>query len=323
MDEPTTSQPEYDVASDGAAYSGYEEETLPPAPDAAPEIAADGVKVSDGDLKFGEEFFGDLKDSADEAPAGPKTDAPKWYTDDELKSTPFEQWDISRLNGDVGKYARIVQEQYRQRNVQRQVQAVQEAPMPPEIVEVKQYTPKELADESLKLACEKLGLEDADDFDQYEGEHRAAYELASQELLQKRNAEIAGYQQALQGWEYNKRFQAELARQPDIKEFDEWCRKTIQDSGYTLEQVQAGLNRRVHEAGGNYGVIAQIIGGWYNEFRQKKAQSAPKPRRESSPAVLEGSQGSGYGGMRRVNARDFGSMTPDEQAQALIKMGVV
>ena len=60
MDEQTTPQPEYDIASDGAVYSGYEEEKLPPeteAPETEQEIAADGVKVSDGDLEFGEEFF--------------------------------------------------------------------------------------------------------------------------------------------------------------------------------------------------------------------------------------------------------------------------
>ena len=188
---------------------------------------------------------------------------------------------------------------------------------------MKQYTPKELADESLKLACEKLGLEDADDFDAYENEHNSALELARQELLQKRNAEIAGYNQNVQGWQYNQRFQAELARQPDAEEFRAWVFGECQKAGKTAEQLFAGLNQRVKDSGNNYGIIPQIIGGWYQEFRQKKAQAAPKPRRVSSPAVLEGSQGSGYGGMRRVNARDFGSMTPDEQAQALIKMGVV
>ena len=90
MDEQTTPQPEYDIASDGAVYSGYEEERLPPAPEAPeaePEISADGVKVSDGELKFGEEFFGDLKDSSEESSEPP---APNWYTDDELQQIPFE-----------------------------------------------------------------------------------------------------------------------------------------------------------------------------------------------------------------------------------------
>ena len=177
MDEQTMPQPEYDIASDGVANSGYEEEA--PKPAEPEEIASDGVKVSDGDIKFGDEFFGDLKDSPDETPDPP---APDWYTDEELKEIPFEDWDTSRLNGEIGRFAPIVQEQLRQRATQRHAQAMQEAPMPPEIVEVKQYTPKELANESLKLACEKLGLEDADDFDQYEGEHSSALELEHKEV---------------------------------------------------------------------------------------------------------------------------------------------
>lgn len=319
MDEQMTPQLEYDVASD----VGYEEEALPPdpeTPEVEPDIAPDGVKVSDGEIEFGEKFFGEEKDR----PEGqPETPSPNWYTDEELRETPFEQWDISRLNGDVGKYAREMQEQLQRRSAQRHAQAIQEAPLPPEIQEVKQYTPKELADASLKLACEKLGIEDPDDFDAYEGEHRAAYELASQELIQKRNAEISGYQQAVNGWQYNQRFQAELASQPDINEFRAWVMGECQKAGVTLEQLNAGLSQRVRENGNNYGVIPETIKGWYNEFRQKKAQKTPKNNRMKPPAVLEGSHGSSYGGMRRIEARDFGSMTPDEQADTLIKMGVV
>ena len=81
MDEQTMPQPEYDIASDGAANSGYEGEA---SQSAGQEIATDGVKESDGELKFGDEFFGDLKDSPDETPDPP---APDWKTRTTLTHT--------------------------------------------------------------------------------------------------------------------------------------------------------------------------------------------------------------------------------------------
>ncbi len=107
MDEQTTqaTTSTWDDAADGAAYEGYEgydDDTLPapvePEPNTetelspkADELPPDGVRVQDGEVKFGNEFFGEMPGTPPKETANPKT--PNWYTPDELKATPYEQWD--------------------------------------------------------------------------------------------------------------------------------------------------------------------------------------------------------------------------------------
>ena len=326
MDEQTSQQSGYDASSDGLVDGGYaDERTAEVSELSAPEdgLAPDGIRVSDGEIEMGDDFLGDMP----EAPKveDKKPDAPKWYTDEELKATPFEQWDTSRLNGDIGRFAPIVQDQLRQRAVQRNAQAMQEAPLPSDIVEPKQYTPKELAEASLKLACEKLGLNDPDDFDAYEAEHSSAFVIARQELLTRRNAEISVYQTALQCWHANQRFAAELARQPDFKEFNDWYIGKCQENGVSPEHVNAELMNIARKNGNRFDLIAQTIGSWYQEFRQTRTKANPpaKWKRPGDPAVLESTRGNNYAGTGRISAQKFRNMDYDQQAEALMQMGIV
>lgn len=340
MDEQTiTQQSNYDVSADGVVNPEYEEE--PSKSEAEKELAPDGVRLrNDGELEFGTEFFGDVKDSPEE-PTTPATEAPKWYTDEELSQIPFQQWDLSRLNGDtpVSKIAPIVQAQLQQARAQMQTQAWDNLPLPEGITEPKAYTPKELSQEALKLACEKLGIKDADEFDSYELEHKAAYELAAQELIQKRNVEISGYQTTLQTWRDNAKYQNELMHRADFKEFDQWYLSECQRAGYTPQQVDAALYEAVKQNGNNFGVIKQVIEGWYQTFQRQKAAQKPKVRiqpntglspsgirripRNPSPAVLESTRGNNYAGRPSIRAEAFADMSSDEQANALIKLGYV
>ena len=141
MDEQTTQQSSNDVSADGLANAGYEEEPLQAMPEelTQPEseekLAKDGVRLrEDGNLEFGDEFFTDIPDSAEE-----ETKAPNYYTDDELRMIPFEQWDLNRLNGDVGKFAYEVQRQLQQRVENRQSQAWENRPLPSGMTEPKAY----------------------------------------------------------------------------------------------------------------------------------------------------------------------------------------
>ncbi len=356
MDEQTTAaqQNSYDVSADGLANAGYEEEPITPAPEepsqpeSEKELAPDGVRLNeDGNIEFGSEFFGDMPDSAEEEPK-----APQYYTDDELSQIPFQQWDLSRLNGNipVSHYVPIVQSQLQRAQAYRQSQTWENRPLPSGITEPKAYTPKELSEEALKLACEKLGIEDVGDFDSYEGEHSAAYDLAKNELIQKRNAEMSGYQNALQSWQANNRYQAELTQRADFREFQQWYLRECQRAGYTPEQVEAALNEAVKQNGNNFGLVQQTVEGWYQTFLAQKgtpkprgkyprydaqtsrypryeagggAMNAPRMRRVSTPPVLESTRGNNYAGRTSIRAEDFAGMTADEQAQALMNMGVV
>ncbi len=91
-----------------------------------------------------------------------------------------------------------------------------------------QYSPAELAQAAQELACEKLGLDDPDDFDEYESEHQAALNLAMQELSQQRNTEVAQYQRVARDYQDLQRFNAELVRQPDYAEFERWFSGKLQ-----------------------------------------------------------------------------------------------
>ena len=328
MDEQMTAtqQNSNDVSADGLANPGYEEESLEGTPDAEEELAPDGLGVKDGELEFGAEYFGDVKDSPEE-----DAKAPNWYTDEELSQIPFQQWDMSRLNGElpVSKFIPIVQRHLQQAQVQRQAQAFEKVPLPPDIVEVKGYTPQELNAEALKLACEKLGISDVDEFDSYEGEHKAAYELASQELIQRRNAEISGYQTAVRTWADFNRYQAELMRRPDIREFNKWVSEECQRQGVTIEQVNAGLYNTARENGNNFAIIPQFLEGLYREYQQTKQK--PKAAKmgmrrvpsNPAPAVLESTRGNTYAGRRSIRAEAFAGMSPKEQERALIELGYV
>lgn len=335
MDEQTTATQasNYDISADGAINPGYEEEPITPMPEepSQPEseeaLAEDGVRLTeDGNLEFGEEFFADMPDSAEEEP---KT--PNYYTDEELSQIPFQQWDLSRLNGDVpvSKIAPIVQRQLQQAQTQARSQAWENLPLPGGMTEPKAYTPKELSSEALKLACEKLGIEDTEDFDSYELEHKSAYELAAQELIQKRNAEISGYQATLQSWRDNARYQNELIRRPDFGEFNNWYLTECQKAGYTPQQVDNALYQAVLQNGNNFGVIKQVIEGWYQTFHKQRGTAKPKAinaqrmRRIPNPPILESTRGNNYAGRPSIKASDFAGMTDDEQAAALMNMGVV
>ena len=332
MDEQMTAAQasNYDISADGAVNAGYEEEPITPKPEEpaqseAEELAPDGIRLNDGEVEFGEEFFGDMKDQPEEEP---KPEAPKYYTDEELDQIPFTQWDLSRLNGEVGRYAQKVQQQLQRQQEYARSQAWENAPLPNDITEPKAYTPQELSQEALKLACKKLGIEDTDEFDSYELDHKSAYELAAQELIQKRNAEMSGYQNALQSWRENARYQEELSRRPDFKEFAQWYLAQCRQGGFTPQQVDAGLYNMARQNGNNFGLIKQTMEGWYQTFKsqqaaKKPAQQKPRISRVAKPPVLESTRGNNYAGRASIRANEFAGMTDDEQAEALIKMGVV
>ena len=224
---------------------------------------------------------------------------------------------------------------------------MQNIPMPNDIQEVRPYTPQELSEEALELASEKLGLDDPEDFDDYEPEHRAAMQLAMNELMERRNAEVQGYQRGQSEWGQLQKFNAELYQQPDFNDFNNWYMGKLQEAGVTAEQVNAGLYQYARRNGNRFSVIPQIIGTWYMEYQKERggnrqprydAQTSRYPRydaqtsrypqsntraRRPNPPVLESTRGSDYGSSRRMNMSAFSDMDNDEQASALMRMGIV
>ena len=288
----------------------YDDAPLPPDDAPEPEVSL----TEDGEVNFSDDFFGDVEDE-------PEPEEPPYYTDEELSRIPFEQWDRSRLHGDIQKFLPIYEEQLRRRQAQQQV--MQRRGLPAFLKQPQEYTPQELADEAEKLACEKLGLDDPDDFDEYEKTHQAAFKLASDELSEARRTARAVYERGVSEWTELQRFNAELAGRPDFPEFDRWVCGKFRANGVTPAQVDAAFMEYAKQSGGDFRNVQGVIANWYKEFQQERG-ARPRPRaRMSRPPVLESTRGSSYEGRRSVKMSDFREMDMDRQADALMKMGIV
>ncbi len=318
MDEQQTIQPEVTTSAEPDYTPAPEAPRVDVPEGTTPEVSID----SNGDVQFREDFFGDVKD---EPEAPDYHEAPQYYTTDELKATPYENWDINRLPEQFREYADIVRGQLEQRRIQAQAQTQIQSRgnVPPGYEAPHQHTPKELAEEAQRLALEKLGLEDADDFDDYEPEHRAALQMAMNEISQRDYAAKQEYARVSREYQELQRFNAELVRRPDYTEFNNWFDARMKAEGLTPQQVNAALQGAVDAGrGNNWGTIQRALTQWYGEFLSGKQQYRTAGTRTQRPPVLE-STGSGYEGRGSVNLRDFGEMDMDRQAQALMRMGIV
>ena len=317
----------------------YEPQTQQPDEEKEPEIA-----LQDGEVKFSDDFFGFLsKNEPDKNEAQPETHEEEQvqtqeppanvYTDEELRNTNWYQWDIQRLPEAVRPYAQIIQAQMQvaQRQQQAQQQIALNPEKPPYLQEVKPYTPQELSAEAEKLVVKQLGLDSDDDFSPYDGEHVAARDIAMQELLQKRNAEVAYYKRQNQEYQLLRQVNRQIETAPDFKEYQKWFSEQAMRENTTPEQLEEALRQHAKSNGGDYGRIAQIVAGWYKLFKASQIQrpnaaqkNVVKPRqRVAAPPVLEGTQGGSNNTRRTINVKDFSLMDNDQQAQALMDMGIV
>ena len=284
-----------------------------------PEIAV----TSDGEVKFSDDFFDDDYGKAPEvSKPEQKPETPNLYSPEELRNTPFEQWEKARLPQEIASYYDAVREQL---DTRQKVEQVRNAPMPPVMGSAPQpYTPKDLVADANKLAMERLGITDEMDFEpEYDAEQRAALDLARYELIQQRNQAIATYNQRAGEMRELQDFNARLVSMPDYGAFNQWYENALVKVGKTNEQIQAELTNIAQNYGGR-AVISQVM-NWYNMYKAEKQQQAKaqKTPRAKVPPQLESTQGGNAGNHKVYNMRDFGNLDADEQAQALMDMGIV
>jgi len=293
------------------------------------------ISIQDGEVNFSNDFFDDVPENKPDKPsrednndngenAGTeKKETVNYYTDEELQNTPAENWDKARMPEDVRRYyeayQRQLENQARQQEIQRRVQTP-----PAFLAEPKKYTPKELNEEAMKIAAEKLGLKSADELDDYDAEHRAALDIARNEILQKNSAETADYQRKAGEYKNWQMFTGQLAAQADFNEFGQWYLEEVRKSGNTPEQIDAGLMDISEKQG--FGAVQQVWTEFYRQFRASKAQTQNKPAvrtRAKTPPTLESTQGGNANNRKTYNMREFGNLDADAQAQALMDMGIV
>ena len=298
--------------------------------------------TKDGEVKFRDDFFGDLSDEPNESQSQSEKTKQEdnsqlqqernYYTDEELQNTPYEQWDFNRMPDEVKRYANFLNAQTlaRQRQFEIQQQVMENSENPPYVQEVKQYTSKELAQDAEKLAVERLGLKSADDFDIYDSEHQAALNIAMQELANKRNNDIAVYEKQRSDYKQLQMLKANIEASPDFGEYREWFIKKAQSEGTTPELLNLQLVRNLQK-NHDFCKIRDTVAGWYQLFLRERNASRYNPvsknvqntRKVSTPPKLESTRGGGYDSRRSVNLKNFGDLDPDAQAQALMDMGIV
>ena len=127
------------------------------------------------------------------------------------------------------------------------------------------------------------------------------------------------YQRASGEYQQLQNFNRQLEAQPDFKEFYSWYTDKLKAKNLTPQQVNEGLWKTALNNGGRFTEIAGIMGNWYREFQQTKA-TRPRAQR---PPTLESSRGKSYDGSGSVNLRGLGEMDSDQQARALMRMGIV
>ena len=278
------------------------------------------ISLQDGEVKFSDDFFDDIPD--DKASEFKEQGKPNYYTDEELQNIPANNWDKSRMPDDVKKYYDAFLAQQAAFSKQQEIQQRAETP-PSFLTEPKRYTPKDLHEEAVKLAVQKLGLNNTDDFDIYEGEHLAALDMARQELLQKSTNEAADYQRKFSEYKNWTTFQAQLAGQSDFKDFHNWYLDEITKNGNTEEQINAGLVKLAESQG--FGAVQQTWAQMYQIYKNSKTQNKPSIQRTRAkmPPRLESSQGGNSSNRRSYNMRDFANLDEDGQVQALMDMGIV
>ena len=302
--EPET-QPDYQEPAQGQESSVAEQE---------PEISID----EDGEVNFRKDFFGDLKDEPEPEPQ-PSAPEPNYYSDDELMNTPYEQWDINRLNGDIKKFVPIVQKQIAQRNAVQQIS--EKSSMPPYIAQPKDLDAKELQAEAQKLAIKNLGLDSEEEFDSYDPEHRAAYELAMQETVEKRQAAVTNYQKQALEYQDLQKFNISLINKPDFQEFSNWYMERLREKKLTPQQIELGFVEYIQK-GGSFKDLQGVIANWYKDFQASRTHQPQKPK-VSRPPVLENSLGAVDEGQRAVNFKNVGEMDTDGVAKFLMNNGYV
>lgn len=303
-------------------------------PERQPEITLS----EDGEVAFSDSFFGGRdggereRESEGESAPEPHPEpepAIAGYTDDDLRDTPWEEWDPERISGDVKRYIPFMQEQLARRQAaaaqmqavrMAQAQAPRQAAAGPAVL-----SQKEITEAAQKMARERLGLKEGEELDLYEPEHVAALSLAAQETRARNQYEIAQFRRVEAEQRQFGAFAADLASRSDFAEFDRWVTGRLATAGLRPEQLQDYVAQTGDIAG-----VQRTVTGWYQAWRQQRsapaapaAAAAPAGTKQAPrPPVVE--TGTGAAPERKViNLRDFGDMDEDDQARALMDAGLV
>lgn len=286
----------------------------------APSSAEPAPEISlgeDGEVQYGDSFFSENDTGPESAGANTAVQATD-YTDDELRDTPWERWDPARISGDVKRYIPLLQEQMRRRAAAAEMMraaAAQSQQQPQQQPIAPKEAQKKIAAEAARLARERLELGEDDPLDFYEPEHVAALSIAAQEVRERERANEARTAQIAQQQRDFMNFTADMAARSDFAEFDQWVTARLAAAGMHPNQLKDYVERTGDIAG-----VQQRIADWY-QFWRTNGNGKPARQVPRIPAVETAS--GAVGGKKVINLREFGAMDEEDQARALMEVGLV
>lgn len=293
--------------------------------DAAEEVSGQITMDESGELNIPNSFWDD-DDVAETDPEAP------YYTPEEVAKA-FENGDVEpeRLRPEVRDYYSAIDASARRRadaqRIQQEMRAEmpQQAPQPapavsPTISTKEQWA--QLADAAKALAAwNYLGIS-PDDFDEYDPNHTAARNMAMQEIRERAQVMYREQEAAVQRQAQTQRKAAEVAnlyaeyrqKEPEMDRIGDELFPAWRE-GLTVREYKA-----VDEvlASGDVGKIKGLFDRLIADY--KKGKGAPRASRAvQAPPSVEGAVSAGAEDGGVVDIKDFGSMTPDEQAAFLIE----
>ncbi|MBR1603842.1 MAG: hypothetical protein IJ667_10435 [Synergistaceae bacterium] len=318
MDEQEIIQTGQNAVQESEPVGNSEQLPSEPAPEAPqPELPKDseiGVN-EDGELTISDDFFSEASEAKQQEPEQPE----QGLSDDYFRDTPFEQWDESKLTGDVTYYVQFVKEQLARRQAQAnfmaqqaELQKQQEAQLP------KPYTAKELADDANKLARERLGLDADEEIDMYDPEHYAAMQQAVNELNAQREEQISKAKNLNQAQAQFGQYWADLSSKSYFNDFDSWITGVLNKSGKSPQMLADYIQRT-----GDFEGAQRVLNTWQNAYLQQKQANRNQVKTNARIPSIENANNAVQTGGRRFNLAAFKEMDDEQQAQALINAGYV
>jgi hypothetical protein len=289
-----------------------------------PEITLD----DSGELNIPDSFWEDVtpEDKTPEEKETPKTD---YYTpEDFAKAYQSGQIDESKINPAIVDYYKSVAAIERQKQEAAEIQRKAQAQLPPPPQPPQSPPPptwEQVMEAAKTLAATKyLGIK-PEEFDEYDQKHQSARIMAVNEIREMAQAQVQAQAQAHQA-----QIQAQQVQQARIAgisniyaeyrqktpEFDEIGQKFFPEwrRNLTMQQHET-VNYILGQ--GNEAQVRQLFDAVIADYKAYKAPKKPAGAPAPPEVISAGNAGNEAQGM--ADASKLGDMSPDEQAEWLIR----
>lgn len=218
-----------------------------------------------------------------------------YYTPEEIERIGIENLDPNKIPPEVRPFYKAMQADYTRKT--QQLKQPEQQPEQPEQVEQQQNLVDVVAQQAKAIAEQMVGEE----FDEFDPRHIAAYNMATQQVLQQIN----------QQQQFFGKIEEIKQKEPNFDKIDEYAQQKLLNLPYgKAKQIEAALQR--YDTDTLLKFWEECRKEWYN--RQTNGQQV-NPNQLEEPA--KGRQAT------KIAPTDLAGLDDDQKAEALIKMGLV